>query len=295
MHKPVKSLLWVALTLCCTSLALGQQQPAPPEEPDFAFIAGGPYTQGKNVAQFIAAFNYGRFKGPTKRFFSDSWTRTLRTEWGFTSKWEGDFIFGHNEGVTRSSTGRFGERGWDDTVAGIRYRLLNEEDHPFTLAIGPQVIAPTSASSDWTYAVDISSAKDWGGPVFVYNSLNYRVTPGVERLAGGNASSTFHGLNWASALGLRLLEQERPDGSAQDVHLFLELGGEVEQEFESPLVSSNKDNRHAVLFAPGIRYGFMTPRKNLFELGVSFPLGLNRHAADWGIILQLQIEVPVPD
>ncbi|MGI8784302.1 MAG: hypothetical protein ACR2L2_11715 [Acidobacteriota bacterium] len=294
MHKSVKSLFWVALTLCCTSLALGQQ-PTSPEEPDFAFITGGPFTQGKKVPQFISAFNYGRFKGPSKRFFSDNWSRTLRIEWGFTDKLEGDFIFGNYESVTRSSAGRFGERGWDDTVAGIRYRLLNEEDHPFTLTLGPQVIAPTSAGSDWTYAVDIASAKDWGGPVFIFTSLNYRVTPGVERLTSSSAESTFHGLNWASALGLRLLEQKRANGSLQDIHGFLELGGEVEQEFESPLLSSKKDSRHAVLFAPGIRWGFMTPRKNLFELGISFPLGLNRHAADWGIIAQLQIEIPVPD
>lgn len=44
------------------------------------------------------------------------------------------------------------------------------------------------------------------------------------------------------------------------------------------------------LFAPGIRYGFMTRTKKLFEVGVSFPIGLNHATPRGGIIVQIQFE-----
>lgn len=264
-----------------------------PEEPDFAFITGGPYTQGKNVIQWISAFNYQRVRGGSPRLFSDGWNRTLRTEWGFTNRWEGDFIFGHSEAVDRTAQGRSGQRGWNDIIAGIRYRLLNEKDHPLTLSLGPQFVAPTSSGDKWTYALDVTAAKDWRGPVFVYSSLNYRLTPNVERGDSGLTEATLQGATWATALALRVFEQESTGGAEQDIHAFLELGGEVEQEFEEDILLSRKRTRQALLLAPGIRWGLFTRRKDFIEFGVSVPLGLNRRAPDWGVIFQLQIEVPM--
>jgi hypothetical protein len=43
-------------------------------------------------------------------------------------------------------------------------------------------------------------------------------------------------------------------------------------------------------FAPGLRYGYITSRKTLVEIGVSLPLGLGPNGPKRGVIIQFQIE-----
>ena len=69
--------------------AFGQAPPAQkpaeeasPEEPDFAFVTGGPFTQVKNSLQFIQQFGYGtrRFNTAGGRVNEDEFLFFLRTE-----------------------------------------------------------------------------------------------------------------------------------------------------------------------------------------------------------------------
>ena len=66
-----------------------------PEEPDFAFIAGGPYTQMKNSIQFIFPTQWGRRRSNVGGSILQhaEFGTLLRTEWGLTDRWELDVIF----------------------------------------------------------------------------------------------------------------------------------------------------------------------------------------------------------
>jgi len=267
-----------------------------PEEPDFAFIAGGPYTQKKNSIQFIFPTQWGRrtsnLSGGTLQHAE--FGTLLRTEWGLADRWELDVICSA-EGE-RDLLGRrklISTFAVADSVVGVRYRLLQESWAPLTLAMGPQIILPTGGFLSGTgmesvgYAWDIATAKDWGGPVFAYSSLNYTFFPSV-RAPGLTRRFNLQNVFWGSALGLRPLEKDRGPNH-HDVHIFLEygLGREEGLEADGPI---RKAAETVSLFAPGIRYGFLTRTKKLFEIGVSFPIGLNRQTPRGGVIVQLQFE-----
>jgi hypothetical protein len=44
------------------------------------------------------------------------------------------------------------------------------------------------------------------------------------------------------------------------------------------------------LISPGIRYGLLKHNDDLYEIGVAFPVGLDRGTPRYGIILQMQFE-----
>jgi hypothetical protein len=267
-----------------------------PEEPDYAFIAGGPYTQKKNSIQLIFPAQWGR---RTSTLSSGTLQHAefgtlLRTEWGFTDRLELDVIFS-----AEGERDFLGERktnstfAMSDSVVGIRYRLLQESSAPLTLATGPQFIFPTGRFSSGTgnaamgYAWDLATAKDWGGPLFVYSSLNYAFFPSA-RPPGSTRHFNLQNLFWGSALGVRPLEKDRGPNH-HDVHIFLEygLGREEGLETDGPM---HKVAETVSLFAPGIRYGFLTRTWKLFEIGVAFPVGLNHNTPRGGVIVQLQFE-----
>jgi len=267
-----------------------------PEEPDYAFIAGGPYTQKKNSMQSIFATQWGR---RTSTLSSGTLQHAefgtlLRTEWGFTDRLELDVILS-----AQGERDFLGERktnstfAMSDSVVGMRYRLLQESAAPLTLTTGPQLIFPTGRFSSGTgnavmgYAWDLATAKDWGGQLFVYSSVNYAFFPSV-RAPGSTRDFNLQNIFWGTALGLRPLEKHR-GLNHHDVHLFLEygLGREESLETDGPI---RKVAQAVSLIAPGIRYGFLTRTKKLFEIGVSFPVGLNHNTPRGGVIVQLQFE-----
>ncbi|MBI1983609.1 MAG: hypothetical protein HYS61_05365 [Acidobacteria bacterium] len=282
-----------------SSLATAASADDEPEEPDFAFIAGGPYTQKKHSIQFIFPGQWGRRRSKVGNSTLDhaEFGALLRTEWGLTDRWELDIIFAadgerdRHDGTTLASNFAL-----SDTVLGARYRFLDESFAPITLATGPQVIVPSGNPLLGTgfektgYAWDLAMAKDWGGPVFLYSSLNYSVFPSVR--GSGEASGrafNLHNIFWATALGLRPLE--RPRGTSHhDIHVFLEYGLGREEGLETGPLGPTKVSGVQSLFAPGIRYGVLTGTKKLFEIGVSFPLGLNQGTPRAGIIVQIQFE-----
>ena len=117
-----------------------------PEEPDFAFIAGGPYTQPQGSFQIIMAGQWG-----TRSVIQNASTlRTtqygtlFRNEWGLTDRWELDLIApGAGERDTVNGVPALSSFAVADSVLGVRYRVLKESAHPFTLTTGPQLILPT--------------------------------------------------------------------------------------------------------------------------------------------------------
>lgn len=265
-----------------------------PEEPDFFFLAGGPYTQKKNSPQIIWANRWFRAR--------DAGTSTReclgagRFEWGLTNRLEADFEFGalaqheHTLGLTT-----FSESGADDLLVGVRYRLLDESFAPITLTTGPQVIAPTASrrrelgTGEVGYAWDTAVAKDWGGPVFLLVSVNLSVTPDVPAFPDGSGPKfDLSSLGWGVALGWRALERPATNGSNHDLHVLFELGGAR----EDAIAGGTRARSSPVLFSTGVRYGFLSRGGRLAEIGVAFPVGLTASAPDWGIVLQLQYELP---
>ena len=294
------ALLIVCLVSALFPLAVRAQNGSEPEEPDYAFITGGPFTQQKNSLQLIAPGSIGRrtFSGVMDRKFT-FYDAMLRVEWGLTGRLELDLEFPAS-GMKEEFDGTKlnSEFGYSDTLIGVRYRLLTEENSPLTLTIGPQVIFPTGDFSRGTgldstgVALDISAAKDWGGPFFLYSSLNYALFPSVDVPPLGLNPATnmsLGSLAHGTALGIRALE--KPSGGAHhDLHAFLELGVEHGEEIELDLAGAFTTYRTAAVFAPGIRYGFLSSGKKLFEVGVAVPIGLNDAAPSIGIIIQVQFE-----
>lgn len=298
--KTAPALLILCLVSALFPLAARAQNGSEPEEPDYAFITGGPYTQQKNSLQLIAPGSVGwrTFPGVMDRKFT-FYDAMLRVEWGFTSRLELDLEFPSTgmkeelDGATLNS-----EFGFSDALVGLRYRLLTEENSPITLTVGPQIIFPTGDFSRGTglgstgVALDLSAAKDWGGPFFLYSSLNYALFPSVDvPPLGLNPATDFAlgNLAYGTALGIRALE--KPSGEAHhDLHAFLELGVERSEELEFDLAGAFTTIRTAAVFAPGIRYGFLSSGKKLFEVGVAVPIGLNGEAPRAAVIFQVQFE-----
>lgn len=263
-----------------------------PEEPDFFFLTGGPYTQKKTSPQTIWANQW--FRDRNGDASARAYVGAGRAEWGITDRWELDFEFGalalkqREAGLTT-----FAEHSAADLLFGVRYRLLREGSAPFTLTMGPQVIAPVASrrrglgTGEVGYAWDIAAAKDWGGPVFLVASANLGLTPNVPAFPDGSSPELdLSSVEWSTALGWRALE--RPAGDAHhDIHALFEIGG-VRADF---IDAGARTRVTEVFFSPGFRYGYLSGWGSLTEIGVAFPVGLTRDSADWGVILQVQFEL----
>ena len=270
-----------------------------PEEPDFAFIAGGPYTQKAKSTQFISVSQYGwrhtTLGGSTLKH--SEFGTLMRNEWGLTDRWELDLVV-HADGA-RDRAGPTlldSDFALSDSVLGIRYRLLREGHAPFTLTMGPQLILPTGSMARGTgfdqtgVAWDLSVAKDWGGPVFLYSSLNYSIFPSVRLLRpAARTASPLHNIFWGTALGIRPLERNHGT-SHHDIHAYLEFGLGMEQDLTGDATAVRRVTDIHTLISPGIRYGLLKRNYDLYEIGVAFPVGLDRGTPRYGIILQLQFE-----
>ncbi len=291
-------LAWTLVVLTGISVlpgAYGMPADYEPEEPDFAFITGGPYTQKKGSPQFIFPNAWGRRTDASGLRRSEFGT-LLRTEYGLTDRWELDVIFsGLGERQEQGGQRLTSTFALADSVVGVRYRLLRESSAPITLTMGPQLIIPTGSFASGTghsatgLAWDLSAAKDWGGPVFIYASANYAVFPSVRpEAAGGPRHFPLHHVFGATALVFRPLEK-KVGPNHHDVHLFFEYGVTREEGLEfAP--TAQKAATTTSLFAPGVRYGLLTAKNRLIEIGVSFPAGLNQSTPRGGLIVQFQIE-----
>lgn len=271
-----------------------------PEEPDFAFVSGSAYTQVKKSVQFIhqTAFATRRVTDALGPRNDDAFLFFQRAEYGITDRWELDFVLP----VAGSRTRRNGATltsayGIADGVVGVRYRLLNEEKSTVTLAMGPQILFPSGSVQKGTgfggtgIAWDVAVSKDWGGPVFMYNTFNYHVIPsGKDTTTGSTQKFALHGATWATAIGLRPMERPQMGGSKHDIHAFLEAGGNWQQSVNPGAASGTRVGELTWVFAPGIRYGYITPRKTLVEIGVSAPIGLGPNGPKRGVIIQFQFE-----
>ena len=282
-----------------------QAQTAPaaksePEEPDFAFVSGSAYTQVRKSLQIIhqTVFATRRVTDALGTRNDDAFLFFQRVEYGMTDRWELDIMFPaagsrtRRNGATVSS-----DYGMTDAVVGARYRILDEEKAPVTVAMGPQLIIPSGSAQKGTgfggtgFAWDVAVSKDWGGPVFLYNTLNYRVIPsGEDTTAGSTQRFALHGATWATAIGLRPMERPQTSGSKHDIHAFLEAGGNWQQSVEAGVTSGTRVGELTWVFAPGVRYGFITARKTLVEIGVSAPIGLGPNGPKRGFIIQFQFE-----
>ncbi len=273
---------------------------AQPEEPDYAFVAGGPFTQLKNSIQVIHQFGYGtrRFATPAGRVNEDEFLFFFRTEWGFTDRLELDVITpagGARQRLNGSTTAS--AYGYADSTIGIRYRFLDESTAPITLTMGPQVILPTggfrkgTGSGSAGFAWDVAAAKDWGGPVFLFQSFNYSALPSADDPTPGSAREfALHNATWATALGLRPLERETAGGANHDIHIFLEAGGSYGHEVEPGLTVGSRTTALSWLVSPGVRYGLLTAGKTLIEIGVAAPIGLGPNGPKRGFLIQFQFE-----
>lgn len=278
------------------------------EEPDFAFVASGAYTQPKASYQLIVPWQWGRRRSNLNGSVIDhtEFSTLLRTEIGLTDRLEFDLIIPAQgqrdrvDGKTVASTFAVA-----DSILGVRYRLLKERSSPFTVTMGPQIILPSGSFPSGTgfdrvgFAWDLATTKDWGGPVFLYNSFNYALFPSVrDPTVASSGRFNLQSISYASAFGIRALERDRGP-SHHDIHLYLEYGVERGDSLERNGLTTAKISETDMVFAPGIRYGFRTryrnrTEKNLFEIGVSFPIGLRRNTPRGGVIFQIQLEQILP-
>jgi hypothetical protein len=278
--------------------------PAPkeePEEPDFAFIAGSAYLQGKNSMQFIhqTAFGTRRFTEPGgNRRSEDEFLFFQRVEYGLTDRWEFDFVLPAAGSRTRID-GRtvMSNYAIADGLVGMRYQFLSEGRARVALAMGPQVIFPSGSVRRGTgngstgYAWDMAASKDWRGPLFLYTTFNYHVFPwAADTTPGSPRRFLLQGAAWATALGIQAVE--RPlRGRKHDLHVLLEAGGAWDQEVEPGATIGQRRGKLFWAVSPGVRYGFMTSRRTLAEIGVALPLGLGPNGPKHSIIIQFQYEI----
>jgi len=299
------SRMWrVAVAVLCLSSSLSAQTPpatkAEPEEPDYAFVSGSAYTQVKKSLQVIHQTAFGTRRvtdllGPRNY---DAFLFFQRVEYGMTDRWELDIMFPAAGSRMRLSGATVtSDYGMTDAVIGARYRILDEETAPVTVAMGPQIILPTGSVQKGTgfggagLAWDVAVSKDWGGPVFLFNTFNYRVIPsGDDTTPGSSKKFSLHGTTWATAIGLRPMERAAKDGSKHDLHGFLEAGGNWQQSVDPGVATGVRAGELTWTFAPGLRYGYITSRKTLVEIGVSVPIGLGPNGPKRGVIIQFQIE-----
>jgi hypothetical protein len=133
--------------------------------------------------------------------------------------------------------------------------------------------------------------------VFLYSSLNYSVLPSADDTTPGSTRQfTLHAFEWAVALGLRALEKPVGDAAPRwergkhDLHAFLEAGGAWGHEVEPGIAVGFRQAKLSWVFSPGLRYGFLTARKTLVEIGVAVPIGLGPNGPKKGILVQFQFE-----
>jgi hypothetical protein len=263
-----------------------------PEEPDFFFLTGGPYTQKKSSPQVIWANQWLRDR--SGNVSTRAYVGAGRAEWGISDRWEVDFEFGALALKQRvAGVPTFAEHSAADLLLGVRYRLLREGFAPFTVTTGPQVIAAVASrarglgTGEVGYAWDIAAAKDWGRPVFLVASVKLELTPNVPAFPDGSGPEfDLSSVEWGTALGVRALE--RPSGGAHhDIHVLFEIGGTRADDIDA----GARVRATEMMFSPGFRYGYLSRWGSLSEIGVGFPLGLTRASADWGVILQVQFEL----
>jgi hypothetical protein len=280
-----------------------------PEEPDFAFIAGSAYLQGKNSIQFIHQTAYGtrRFLQPDgSRRNEDEFLFFQRVEYGLTDRFELDFVLPAAGSRTRLN-GRTitSDYALADGLVGVRYQFLSEGKAPIALAMGPQVRFPSGNMGKGTgtgstgFAWDVAASKDFRGPLFLYTTLNYHATPwAADTTPGSPRRFLLHGADWAVALGVQAIER-RTRGYKHDFHLFLEGGGAWEQEVQPGPAAAVRRGKLSWVFSPGMRYGVLTSRRTLLEIGVATPVGLGPNGPKRSIAIQLQYEIyftpPTPD
>jgi len=295
--------VWVMAAAMLSPGVAAQSAPAAkaePEEPDFAFVSGSAYTQVKKSVQIIhqTAFGTRRVTDLLGARNDDAFLFFQRVEYGMTDHWELDVMFpAVGSRMRRNGATMASDYGVTDVVIGTRYRMLNEATAPVTMAMGPQLILPSGSVQKGTgfggtgFAWDVSVSKDWGGPVFLYNTFNYHVIPsGDDTTPGSSIKFSLHGTTWATAIGLRPLERSTKDGSKHDLHGFLEAGGNWQQSVQAGVATGIRAGELTWTFAPGMRYGYITSRKTLVEIGVSVPIGLGPNGPKRGVIIQFQIE-----
>jgi len=284
-----RSLVLAVLTIGTTAAVTAQEPSSEPEEPDFFFLTGGPYTQQKYSPQLIWA-NQWLQHGSVLSL--QEFSSGARFEFGLTDRLEADFEFGAHSTRQDVNGERLVQTELEAALFGARYRILTEDSAPITLTLGPQITIPPSSTSDWgnraSYGVDLTAAKDWGGPVFAAASLNWHVTPGVRTAKASPDRVSLDHLSLAAALGFRPLEKMTRSETKHDIHVFLEALRTREDAIQDEQVTSESQ----VFVAPGFRYGFLSKSGVLTELGLSLPIGLNRASPDWGFLVQFQIELP---
>ncbi len=221
-----------------------------------------------------------------------------RVEYGITDRWEVDFVLPATGRRTRLN-GRTiaSDYALADGLVGIRYQFLHERNAPVTLTMGPQVIFPSGSVERGTgagskgFAWDVAVSKDWGGPVFIYNTFNYHALPWAADTTPGSVHRfLLNGVDWATAIGFRALERPA-HGTKHDIHAYLEGASSWEQEVEPGTVVGERRGKLSWVFSPGIRYGYLTARRSLVEIGVATPIGIGPNGPKHGIIIQFQYEI----
>jgi hypothetical protein len=266
-----------------------------PEEPDYAFLSGSPYTENKRFLQLILNNFYSQFRDgviPQRQL-----NNFLRFEYGFTDRLEGDLVLQYLDSWTDEGEEHLQQNGFGDTILGLRYRFLKEASFPVTLTFGPQLLLPTGKINvsigveGFGIGWDLTMAREWNRLIFTYLNLNYATTLNANDPTPASLHNfTLHNFFWAIALGFRPLERDGAKGDHHCIHVTLETGGTLGQSVEAGQVIGNRITQNTFLILPGIRYGYLTKHKTLTEIGLGAPVGFGQNSPTWGVVLQTQFE-----
>lgn len=269
-----------------------------PEEPDYAFFAGSPYTEPTRFLQVILTNYFQNFRAgeyPQRQL-----SNLLRFEYGLTDRLEADLVLSYNSlwsELPGTSVQPVQQNGFGNTLLGLRYRFLNEESSPLTLTFGPQLLLPTGVvnavfgNGGLGLAWDLTMAREWSPLLFTYLNLNYATTfNALDPTPGSLQDYTLQNLFWAVALGFRPLEVDGAKGGHHCLHAFLEAAGVLQESVDPGAVVGIRSTQKTFVLSPGLRYGYLTKNKTLAEVGLAAPVGFGQDSPTWGLMLQTQLE-----
>jgi len=266
------------------------------EEPGFSFLVGNPYTEEKKFMSLNLSDFYvdNHHSGQKQRSFVNN----VALAYGFTDRLEASLALQYDLQWNTSTSGQDSfANGFDDTILGLRYRFLTQQKNPVALAFGPQLWLPTGdftkgfGLGSLSLAWDLTLGREWNKLFFTTFNLNYATTfSAPSQNTASTDHFTLHDFFYGLCLGFRPLERDDAKGGHHDIHVTLELSGNLGQQGHAKTTTRFTQTQDTYLIIPGIKYGYSSKGKLFTEVGLGGILGLGSNSPDWGLVLQTQWE-----
>jgi hypothetical protein len=275
---------------------LDSRSHGPCEEPDFAFLSSTPYTGHAGTPEVFLGAQLGvdGDVGPEGKESARELVTTARVEVGITDDLELAAAFGYAlEAVKLDGEPFEVADGLLDTTVELRYRFLDEKDAPLNFTAGPLLILPTGKHEQGFglgrvgWGLEAAAGRDFGRVyvgAWIQRVWTYEVLVPEER------GLDLHTLQYSLSVIGKLLERRDAGGSLSHLHGYLEVSAARNTQVSAAEFTpdpSRERGIEAYAVAPGISYGVEAAGGEKVDVGLSFPIGLNAEADDWGAIVQV--------